>query len=66
MFHGDYAYSTAHTYISAIRFQHRIMGMSVDPNNITISKMLEGYCRSKFSQDTSQPITYDILVKISA
>ena len=38
--------------------------MPYHSHEISISKMLEGYRRSKFTKDTRLPITYEILVEI--
>ena len=64
MFHKGYAYGTASTYISAIRYQHRILNLKDYSSEFTVSKMLESYQRSRSLQDSRLPITYDIFIKI--
>ena len=64
LFHNGYAYSTAATYVSAIRFQHKMLGVLDYSSSFLVVKMLEGYRRSKPSHDTRMPITYDILTDI--
>lgn len=64
LFNKGYAYSTAATYVAAIRFQHKLLGGSDCTSSFSIVKMLEGYRRSKPSHDTRMPITYDILLAI--
>lgn len=64
LFHEGYAYRTASTYISAIRFQHKILGVTDGSSETVISKMLEGYRRSRSATDSRLPITYDLLCKI--
>ena len=64
LFQKGYAYNTASTYISAIRFHHKILGLPDCSSEITISKILEGYRRSRSSVDSRFPITLDILIII--
>lgn len=66
LFHNGYAYSTVVTYMSALKFQHKIHGLQEYVSHFTVSKMLEGYRRSKPTHDSRLPITYDILVEICA
>lgn len=65
LFHRGYAYSTTATYVSAIRFQHKLRGLPDSSSCFSVIKILEGYRRSKPSHDTRMPITYEILVEIS-
>ena len=65
LFHQGYAYRTASTYISALRFKHKLMGFNNDSYEVVISKMLEGYRRSKTAvKDTRLPITYELLSRV--
>ena len=63
-----YAYSKVTCFLSAIRFNHKLQGLSEpDPtSNFIIKKMLEGYRRSKPSQDTRLPVAFDILRRVCA
>ena len=64
LFQKGYAYNTASTYVSALRFHHKILGLPDFSAEIKISKMLEGYKRSRSSVDSRFPITFEILIKI--
>ena len=64
LFQNGYAYRTASTYISAVRFQHKLLGLSDKLSETIIAKTLEGYRRSKPSADTRLPITYELLHKL--
>lgn len=63
-FNNGYAYSTANTFVCAIRFNHKLLGLPDTASTFTIKKILEGYRRSKPTHDTRMPITYDILHSI--
>lgn len=61
LFNKGLAYSTASTYISAIRTQHKLLGLPDGSTQYPFVKMMEGYRRSNTASDSRMPITYPIL-----
>ena len=64
MFDKNYACSTAHTYVSALGYCHRLAGYS-DPTKVFwVLEMLKGYTKMAMRVDTRLPITLPILLSI--
>lgn len=63
----QHAASTVQLYISAIAFFHKLKGLQDPTNNFLISKALQDLKRTRSTtQDSRCPITFHILLKITA
>ena len=66
LYNSSYAPSTVNTYISALGYCHKLMGLS-DPYKVFyISQMLKGYGKVGFRLDSRLPITLPILNRLVA
>ena len=66
MFNRQYAASTVNTYVSALGYSHRLMGVP-DPTKVFyVIQMLKGYGKLGHCLDVRLPITLPILHKIVA
>ena len=64
MFDRRYAPSTVNTYVSALGYSHKLMGLT-DPTKIFyIVQMLKGYGKQGFRLDARLPITLSILNRL--
>ena len=66
LYNSSYASSTVNTYISALGYCHKLMGLS-DPSKVfSVSQMLKGYGKVGFCLDSRLPITLPILNRLVA
>ena len=66
MFQHQYAVSTTNTYVSALGYCHRVMGLP-DPSKVFwVMEMLKGYRKMGLRIDSRLPITLPILLNINA
>ena len=66
LYNSSYAPSTVNTYISALGYCHKLMGLS-DPYKVFyVSQMLKGYGKVGFRLDSRLPITLPILNRLVA
>ncbi len=64
LFQRNYAASTANTYVSALGYSHRLVGVH-DPTTVFwVKEMLKGYGKLGSRLDTRMPITLPILRSI--
>ncbi len=65
MFQHQYAVSTTNTYVSALGYCHRLMGLP-DPSKVFwVMEMLKGYRKMGLRIDSRLPITLPILLNIN-
>ena len=66
LYNSSYAPSTVNTYISALGYCHKLMGLP-DPSKVFyVSQMLKGYGKVGFRLDSRLPITLPILNRLVA
>ena len=64
LFANHYAISTVNTYVSALGYYHRLVGLKDPTKTFYITEMLKGYGRINCTLDSRLPITLPILVRI--
>ena len=64
LFANHYAISTVNTYVSALGYYHRLVGLNDPTKTFYIAEMLKGYRRINRTLDSRLPITLPILVRI--
>ena len=66
LYNSSYAPSTVNTYISALGYCHKLMGLSNPSKVFYVSQMLKGYGKVGFPLDSRLPITLPILDRLVA
>ena len=61
---AGYAPSTIETYVSAIKYYHKINGWPDPTNAFIMTKLLEGSRRQNGRRDTRHPLTLDLIERI--
>lgn len=64
LFERNYAVSTMTTYISALRYFHKLHGHADPSKNFLVSQMMKGYSKIDIRIDSHLPITLPILHRL--